>query len=125
MYPPIFEICSADSDVQTNIGVSPCRLYPFGEAPENVSMPYVVWQVVGGSPENCISSSPDMDSWSLQVDVYGLTGKSVRDVAQALRNAIESYAHITRWGEQGRDMDTKSYRYSFDVDWWVDRDTQS
>lgn len=125
MYPPIFEICSADSDVQTNIGVTPCRLYPFGEAPENVSMPYVVWQVVGGSPENCMNSSPDMDSWSLQVDVYGLTGKSVRDVAQALRNAIETYAHITSWGEQGRDIETRNYRYSFSVDWWVDRDTQS
>lgn len=125
MYPPIFEICSADSDVQSNFGLSPCRVYPFGESPENVSMPYAVWQVIGGSPENCMNSAPDMDSWSIQVDIYGLTGKSVRDGAQSLRNAIEPYAHIIGWGDQGRDIDTRKYRYSFDVDWFVDRDTQS
>lgn len=125
MYPPIFEICSADPDVQSNLGSSPCRLYPFGEASEVVAKPYAVWQVVSGLPENYMDKIPDMDSWIIQVDVYGDTGQSVRDAAQALRNAIEPNAHITSWGVQGRDPDTRNYRYLFTVDWWVDRDTQS
>lgn len=125
MYPPIFEICAADADVQTNLGTSPTRLYAFGEASQGVALPYAVWQVVGGLPENYMDQVPDMDSWSIQIDVYGTSDSQVRDAAQSLRDAVEPSAHITSWGYQGRDPDTKNYRYTFRVDWWIDRDTQS
>ena len=42
-------------------------------------------------------------------------------IAAALRDAIEPHAHITRWGGSSRDEKTKRYRYSFDVDWHVQR----
>jgi len=125
MYPPIFEVCAADSDVQTNIGISPCRLYPFGEGPERVTLPYAVWQVVGGAPENCMDSPTDMDSFVVQVDAYSDSATSARDVASALRKAIEPYALITSFGGEGRDPDTNYYRYMFSVDWLVDRDNVS
>lgn len=125
MYPPIFELCAADSDVQTNLGASPCRLYPFGEAPEKVTLPYAVWQRVGGAPENTLGDVPDIDSFTIQVDVYGSAEGSVRDAAQALRDVIEQHTHITDWGPEGRDPQTRHYRYNFSLDWWVDRDTQS
>lgn len=125
MYPPIFEVCSAHSDVQTNLGSSPCRLYPFGEAPQNVTAPYAVWQLVGGQPENYIDQVPDMDSWSLQIDVYASSVSAARSAGQALRDAIEPTAHITAWGGEGRDPDTNLYRLLISVDWWVDRDSVS
>lgn len=125
MYPPIFELCAADSDVQTNLGVNPCRLYPFGEAPEKVILPYAVWQRIGGVPENTLADVPDMDSFTIQVDVYGRAGDSVRDAAKALQNVIEQHAYIISWGPEGIDPDTRNYRYNFTVDWFVDRDTQS
>lgn len=125
MFPPIFEICSANSNVQTNLGSNPCRLYPFGEAPQNVTVPYAVWQLVGGLPENYLNQIPDTDSWTLQVDVYASTVSTARDVGQALRDAIETYAHITSWGGEGRDPDTNLYRLLISIDWWVDRDSVS
>lgn len=44
-----------------------------------------------------------------------------RDVAKAIRNAIELKATITRWGGDSHDPKTQTYRYSFDVDWLVPR----
>lgn len=125
MYPPIFETVAADSNVQTNIGTSPCRFYPFGEAPQNVQKPYAVWQFVTGRPENYLNQVPDIDSMSIQVDVYAATASDARDVAQALRDAIEPHAHIISWRGEDRDEDTRNYRVSFDVDWLVSRETVS
>jgi len=125
MYPPIFETCAADADVQSNLGVSPTRLYPFGEAPAGVTKPYAVWQMITGLPENYLGQVPDMDSFSIQVDVYGPTVDAVRDAAEALRNAIEPVAHIIAWRSESRDPETRNYRYSFDVDWFVDRELVS
>jgi hypothetical protein len=97
------------------------RLYSFGEAPDNVAKPYAVWQLVNGSPENYLAGRPDADGFTLQVDVYGSTGPSSRSVRDAIRDAIELQAYVTRWGGETRDPTTKNYRTSFDVDWIVRR----
>lgn len=122
MYPPIFAVCLADSSVTDLLGSSPTRLFPWGEAPQDVELPYAVWQMIpGGRPENYLDTRPDMDSFSLQVDIYADTGSSATDVAEALRDAIEMQAHITRWGAQETDDDTGHRRISFDVNWFVPR----
>ncbi|OBX35668.1 hypothetical protein A8U91_04742 [Halomonas elongata] len=120
---PIFPVCAADADVTALLGESPTRLYPFGEAPQDVALPYAVWQVIpGGRPENNLSQAPDMDAFSLQVDVYAATVAAVSAVAEALRDAIEPYAHITRWGSQIQTRH-KTSPVSFDVDWFVSADS--
>lgn len=121
MFPPIFQTCAADPAVQAVLGPDPVRLYPFGEAPAEVTQPYAVWQVIGGSPENYLGNRPDMDSYFLQVDVYATTDTSVYAAATALRDAIEPKAYITGWRGESRDPTTGSYRYSFDVDWLTSR----
>lgn len=125
MYPPINAICVANAGVQAVLGTSPTRFYPFGESVQSGAKPYAAWQVIGGSPENFINQAPDMDLFSLQVDAYATTATAARAVAQALRDAIEPYAHIVAWRGESREPDTKLYRYSFDVDWWVPRETAS
>lgn len=121
MLPPIFPICAASAAVQALLGTSPTRLFEFGSAPQDVARPYAVWQVIGGSPENYINQAPDIDSIMLQIDVYALTGDSAREVVVALRDAIEPHAYITRWGGGSRDPETRNFRQTFDVDWFVDR----
>lgn len=122
MNPPIFEVCSADTDVQTLLGDGVrLRLYPFGEAPQEDPRAYAVWQTVYGAPENYLGTSPDVDSFGIQVDVYAKTASDARDVAKALRNAIEPFAHIVGWDGESRDPSTRAYRFSFTVDWFVDR----
>lgn len=121
MFPPIFATCFASAAVKAVLGSAPCRIYPFGEAPQGVAMPYAVWQSIGGAPENYINQVPDVDAFDIQVDVYAATGDSARAVAKALRDAIEPVAHITRWGGDPTVSETKTKRYSFDVSWWVQR----
>ena len=120
MTPPIFQLCSQAAAVTALLGTGAnLRLYSFGEAPQDVAKPYAVWQLVNGAPENYLAGRPDADGFTLQVDVYGMTGTSVRQVRDAIRDAIELSAYVTRWGGEGRDPATKNYRASFDVDWIV------
>ncbi|EMR47043.1 DUF3168 domain-containing protein [Pseudomonas putida] len=122
MSAPIFEICSKNAAVGALIGSGvETRLYSFGEAPEGVAKPYAVWQVISGSPENYLAGRPDIDGFTLQVDVYATTGTSARRVRAAIRDAIELDAYLTRYGVEGRDPVTKNYRAGFDVDWKVPR----
>jgi hypothetical protein len=121
MYPPLFAIVSIDNDVQSLFGTNPVRVFPFGGAPEKVVLPYSVWQVVGGTPENYFSNSPDMDTFLVQVDVYAKTGASARACAEALRDAIEPHAHVVSWRGESQDQTTKNYRHSFDVNFLTAR----
>lgn len=121
MFPPIFQVAAADPGVTAILGAGPVRLYPFGSAPEGVTLPYVVWQLVAGSPENYLNQRPDLDGYTLQVDCWAISPTEARNVAKALRDAIEPHAYITRWGGEIRDNETGSYRVSFDCDWLVPR----
>lgn len=118
MDPPIFLVCSTDPSVSALIGGGiDCRIYSFGEAPEGVLKPYVVWNLIDGSPENYLAGRPDADGFTLQVDVYASSADSVTKVTRALRDALELSANITRWGASGTDQTTKDYHRSFDIDW--------
>jgi hypothetical protein len=122
MFAPIFAVCSVAPGVVAVLGANPdTRLFLFGEAPEGVAKPYAVWQTIGGDPENYLSGAPDTDKFELQVDVYGTSASQVRSVAKAIRDAIEQQAYVVRWNGESKDVPTKTYRYSFDVDWWVNR----
>ena len=119
---PIFSACAAASAVTALIGAPPnMRLSEFGLAPQTVALPYAVWQVVTGLPENYINQVPDIDSYTIQVDVYATTATSSRAVANAIRDAIETKAHIVAWRGESKDPDTLHYRSSFDVTWFVPR----
>jgi hypothetical protein len=80
-----------------------------------------VWQLITGSPENYLAGRPDMDGFTLQVDVYAGTASSVRSVTDAITHAIELKANVVRWGGESKDAATKLYRSSFDIDWLVPR----
>jgi len=120
MNPPIFTIVSAVSAVTTLLGTDPVRFFPFGQAPDDVDMPYAVWQTVSGSPDNYLSGTPSIDSWLVQVDVYAKKGSTSRTVAEALRDAIEPEAYITAWRGESKE-DNNIFRYSFDVEFLTAR----
>lgn len=121
---PIFRVCAADTSVQSLLGGAGgvVRLFPFGEAPEENTRPYAVYQTVYGAPENYLGQTPDVDSYGIQVDSYAMTAGEASQVAKALRNAIEPFAHVVSWDGESRDAATSLYRYGFTVDWFVDRD---
>jgi len=121
-YPPVFATAFANTLVKSRLGASPCRVYMFGMAPQNVAKPYAIWQVVpGGSPENRLDRVPDIDRFNIQIDVYGEDSDDSRLSAEALRDAIEPHAYVTAWNGEERDTETMLYRSSFDVSWFVKR----
>lgn len=124
MYPPIYPAVAASPACVALLksGTGPIRFYQFGineEQPQ--TYPYAVWQRVGGLPENYLGQTPDIDSFTVQVDVYAKSADQARTVAAALRDAIEPVAHITGWFGESRDPDTKNYRFTFQTDWWTPR----
>lgn len=125
MFTPIYPPVAASTAAKALLGSNPVRFYQFGMAPQNVQKPYAVWQRVFGTPENYISNAPDIDSYTIQVDVYASPDSSgantARNVALAIRDAIEPHCHITSWLGESIDPDTKNHRFSFQTDWWVSR----
>jgi|SRR5690554_3835672 len=119
---PVFRICSADPQVRAHLLGSDgiVRLFE-AEAEQGTAYPYAVWQQITGQPHNYLADRPNMDGVFIQVDVYAKSAGQVSEVASALRGAIEPHAYITRLGGTSRDPETGSYRYSFDVDWRVER----
>lgn len=121
MFPPVFATVAANATVQSLFGTTPTRVYPAAEAPQGLDATYAVWQSVGGSPENYVNTVADMDKFGVQIDVYAASLTAARTAAAALRDAIEPAAYVVAWNGEFRDPDTKLFRYSFSVDWLVER----
>ena len=123
MFPPIFNLIFADSTAKNLLlnGDGSIRFYEFGLAPQSPSYPYVVWQVVTGSPENYLSGRPDEDGFTLQVNVYANTVTNLTAVTKALRDAIELDSYIARWGSTQKNTETNKYQFDFDVDFITPR----
>lgn len=120
MKPSIFPLLSADPAVRAVLGTNPVRVFPFGQAPENVQDPYCVWQFVG-QPENYIGNQrPHVDSHAVQFDVYGVSAASVEAAGNAIQDAVEGFKHatISSFGATTRDAATGRYRYTLHADWW-------
>lgn len=125
MTPPIFPAVNVPA-VQALIktGAGPLRFYMFGMAPQGVAYPYAVWRLVTGTPENYMGQRPDIDSITVQVDVFATPAQGpakAREVAQAISYAIEGHAHVTSWLGESIDPDTKNYTSRFQADWYVER----
>lgn len=114
MYPPVYDLVEASENVTELLG-NPPRFYAFGDAPQGVVMPYAVWQVVAGSPMNYLGEVPDADSVLIQIDVYAAESRTCRNVAFAIRDAVEPAAYVTSWRGEMRESETREYRTSFDV----------
>jgi len=121
MFPNIFQVAVADESVTALLGALPTRFYHSGKSEQGGALPYATWQVVAGSPENYIDSAPDIDMYSIQIDVWANSLRSARNVAEALRDAFEGRAHITSWRGESTDETTNHHNYSFDIDWFEKR----
>lgn len=118
---PLFEIASQSAAVRVLLGEKPVRFFPFGEAPQNVRTPYGVWQLVSGVPENKLAGEPDEDTYTVQIDAYADSGAQARAVGAALRDSLESSGYVVSYNGEGKETDTRLFRFSFSMDLMVDR----
>lgn len=116
LYPPIGRTLNTPA-IRSLLG-DPPRVFSFGDAGVGpVAKPFVLWQTIGGEPENYLGSRPQVDRFSLQVDVYADNAKQAREVAEALLQELEPVAYVVAWRGESRDPDTRDFRLSFDLDW--------
>lgn len=119
MLPPVYTWLKTPT-VQAIIGNLP-RAYRHGDAPQDTTKPYVTWQVISGVPENNISDTPCVDRQTIEVNCWHQTDAGVESLAEAVRDAIEPYAHMTNTPLDLRETDTKLYRIALQFDYWNPR----
>ena len=116
---PLFSLMSVDLELNSYLRDSNYfRAFEFGMATEKVQLPYVVWQVVSGTPYNNYSCAASADKVVIQIDVYGKTGKESSNIAKAIRRVITLHGYITDIRGTSRDVDGV-YRTSFDTSWHI------
>jgi hypothetical protein len=117
MLPPIFQTLQASPTVTALVAN---RIFRHGSAPQDVVTvrPYVTWQLVSAIPANTLSELPSIDNNTIQVDCWSEIDAQVETLAEAVRDAIEPYAHMTGILIDSRETDTKLFRISLQFDWW-------
>jgi hypothetical protein len=121
MMPPIFATLRASGAVVAIVGSNPARIYRHGVVQQGTPAPYIAWSVIGSAPENNLSDPPPADRIAVQVDCYHTTDQGVVDLATAVRDAIEQYAHMTGTVVDERERETNLYRMSLQFDYWLGR----
>lgn len=121
MIPPVFTILYASTPVKTLLGSSPLRVFPWGEAPENVTKPYATYIVFSGEPENTLGEAPELDNLRTQIDIWAETVSSCVSVSEAVRDALEPSAHMTSFSSSSPDIETKLFHQRLDFDFFETR----
>lgn len=124
-YPAVFAYASASTAVTALLGSSPVRFWPFDKAPSptqpGYGVPYATHQHVYGAPENTLSCTPSEDLHGIQIDAYGQTVTQCRNVAEALRQAMELHGYVVSLGGDEWDEPSGLYRNTMTVEFYVDR----
>ena len=123
-YPPIQQIAEASSAVVAlleNPTDGKLRLWPFGYAEQKSSRPYAVHQLIYGTPENSLSCPANIDMLGIQFDSYAKSVTAARNVAEALREAMEPAGYVVALNGEMWEQNTGLYRVSFTVEFWQDR----
>lgn len=121
MIPEIFTILNASAPVKVLLGTNPLRVFPFGQAPQDVERPYATYSVYNGVPENTLNCPPDIDNIGTQIDVWSPDADDCITIAEAIRDALEGSAHMTNFQSLEWDDETGLYRTRMDFDFWTQR----
>lgn len=118
MLPPIYTILSGNSAVAAIVAT---RIFPHGEAPQDVGKPYITWFMVTGVPENSLNCVPDIDRCTIQIDCWHQTSAGIVSLTAAARTALEVYGHVTGVIINQREPETKLYRMAIQFDYFLNR----
>lgn len=120
---PIFEVLSESQAVNDKLCGTDniLRVYEFGDAPQNVIKPYLVWQLISGSPFQNLSCRPRAEEHYIQVDVYSHNQQEVKEIQQLIEYELETHAEITSYRGDSFEEKTKLWRSSFDLKWFLKR----
>lgn len=116
MLAPVYRTINTPA-VQAIVG---SRIYGKGLAPQNTPTPYITWFTVVGDPYENLSSTPDGDNDSIQIDCWaGPTDDQegvVNQLAKAVRDAVEAAGQTCRLLTDTRENDTRLFRIGLQVE---------
>lgn len=124
--PPIFSWLAADAGVLVLIqsgGIT--RAFRDEAIPDRatgkVLLPYLRWTLAGGRPENHLADRPNIDSARIQFDAFATTAAGADALYEAVRDVLEDYGHTVSFNGSERDLETRNYRVSWDMEFWTNR----
>jgi hypothetical protein len=97
------------------------RLYPFGDAGDSPTYPYVTWFFPSSAAQNYLSEAPTMDNDLAQIDCWASNGQDALDLADAVQAEMDKHGHQRVKIIHRRDPETKSYRVQLDYSIWSHR----
>lgn len=66
------------------------RIYPL-VAPQNVSYPYMTYQVVSGIRMQCLKGNIYQGNFRFQIDVWGKTYSNVKAISEAVKDCLVGF----------------------------------
>lgn len=120
--PPIFKLCNncpAVVNLLKDNGV--LRVFEFGQAPQDVAKPYVVWQEISGGHEPSLDLRPCNENHFIQVDCYAETASEAKDIKNVIELALETHALTTTYRGNSKESETKLFRTTLDFEFLTTR----
>jgi hypothetical protein len=114
MLPPVYNTLRASSAV---VQIVDDRIWRHNIAPQDGARPYLTWFLVTNLPDNHLSGLPPSDHMTVQVDCWADSDEQAEELAIAVRDAIEPYAHMTGQPIDAREPGTKLWRMALEFDW--------
>lgn len=109
----LFQAVANDAACVRYLGANPVRFFEFGQAPQLETMPYATFQHITATPYNVLNGPADADHVTLQIDVWAEDGATCREIANAMRDAIEAEFNISSW--LGTRVENRFHRSTFTV----------
>lgn len=117
MIPPVYATLMADPTVAAMTGG---RIRQDVGNPDE-GAPYIVWRLLASVPEMTTMRRAPADRCSISVDVFARDEAERETLTKAAREALEPHGHILTVQSLGKDADTRLWRMTFDMDWFITR----
>lgn len=90
----LFGRLAADQNVAALLSANGITRVFHNVAPQNVSFPYVTYQIISGSPEYSLDGQTTLFSNRIEVNIWAKNSKSVTDVNIAIRKSLTALKGI-------------------------------
>lgn len=117
MMPPVYATLMADPTVAAMTGG---RIRQDVGNPDE-GAPYIVWRLLSATPELTTKRRAPADRCSISVDAFARDEAEREALTAAARNALEPHGHILTIQSLGQDAETRLWRMTFDMDWFIAR----
>lgn len=117
MIPPVYAALMADPAVS---GMTAGRIRQDVGNPDE-GAPYIVWRLLSAVPEMTTQRRAPADRCSISIDVFARDEEEREALTAAARHALEPHGPILTIQSLGKDTETRLWRMTFDMDWFINR----